>query len=101
MRLVLAPRAEEDLDDLWVYIATESGSEPTATRVLRSVADALLLIAKFPHLGRSRDLDLKSGYRSFPVNNYVIFYRIRPGVVQVIRILHGSRDVQELLGDAN
>jgi hypothetical protein len=41
-----------------------------------------------------RDTDLRPGLRSFPIANYVIFYRVESdGSVLILRVLHGSRDL--------
>ncbi len=49
-------------------------------------------------MGRKRE-ELAPLLRSFPVGNYVIFYRPASGGIQIIRVLHGARDVSKLFGD--
>jgi len=44
----LARRAEADLDDIAHYIATESGSLDTATRVIEALTDRFLFLADGP-----------------------------------------------------
>lgn len=92
----LSPEAEFDLDDIWYYVATESGSIEIADRVIDSIGDRFLLLATHPHLGRSRDEDLRYGVRSFPVGKYIIFYRIENNTVLIQRVLHGSRNIEAL-----
>jgi toxin ParE1/3/4 len=96
MRLRVAPQANGDLDEIWLYLARESGSPAIATRVVNAITDAFGLLAKFPLMGRSREPDLGGNRRSFPVNNDVIFYRAKSGQVQILRVLHGSRDIQSV-----
>lgn len=43
-------------------------------------------------MGRRRD-DLINGMRSFPYQAYIIFYRITDTTVQIVRVLHGARDI--------
>jgi toxin ParE1/3/4 len=95
----LAPAAEASLDHLWYYIASESGSMQIADRVLDSLARRFVLLAGHPYVGRRRD-DIRHGLRSFPVGEYVIFYRIaaRKSVV-ILDVMRGSRNVKALLGD--
>lgn len=50
----LAPRAETDLDDIWYYVATESGSMETANRLIDTITERFLALANFPYLGHSR-----------------------------------------------
>lgn len=63
----VAPQAEADLDDIWLYVAKESASMETASRLIDSITERFLFLAGFPHAGRARDLDCGIGTRSFPV----------------------------------
>lgn len=47
----LAPRAETDLDEIWGYVAKESGSIEIANRLIDSITDRFFLLAGFPHSG--------------------------------------------------
>lgn len=92
----LAPGAKSDLDDIWYYIAKESGQTDLADRVIDAIAGRFLTIAMHPHIGRSRD-ELRPGLRSFPVGDYVIIYRVRDNDVLILHVLHGRRDIGRLL----
>ncbi len=48
-------------------------------------------------MGRSREDDLGPGRRTFSVNNYLIYYRIKPDLLEILRVLHASRDAQAVL----
>lgn len=37
------------------------------------------------------------GLRSFPVGKYLIFYRLIDGGLEIVRVLHGARDIENLL----
>jgi toxin ParE1/3/4 len=52
----------------------------------------------FPLIGRSRD-ELKKGLRSFVVRKYVVFYTIWQEIPVIIRVVHGSRDLEALFAD--
>jgi toxin ParE1/3/4 len=92
------PQADSDLDNIWRYIAVQSGSYEIADRLIDSIVDRFLLLATHPHIGRARDEDLRPGLRSFPVGDYIILYRIQGGHVLILRVLHGSRNIHALLG---
>jgi toxin ParE1/3/4 len=94
----LAPQAEAELDDIWYYIARESHSIEIADRVVDAISDRFFLLATYPHLGRRRDEDLLPGLRSFPVGEYVIFYRVEAEDVLILRVIRGSRDIESLFG---
>jgi toxin ParE1/3/4 len=98
MGCIRSPQTDSDLDDIWYYVASESGSLEIADRLVDSIAEQFLLLAEYPHIGRRRDEDLREGVRSFPVRGYVIFYRVQDADVVILRVLHGSRDVKAQFG---
>jgi hypothetical protein len=46
-------------------------------------------------MGRLRP-ELAPHLRSFPIGNYVIFYRLTQEGIEVARVLHGARDIDAL-----
>jgi toxin ParE1/3/4 len=92
----LAPEAESDLDDIWYYVANESSSVKIADRLIESITERFFLLATNPHIGRSRDEDLRPGLRSFPVGKYVIIYRVENNEVLILRVIRGSRNIEAL-----
>lgn len=94
----LAPEVEAELDDIWLFVARESGSIDIATRVVENITQRFWLLARYPYLGRVRD-DLRSGLRSFPAGDYIIIHSVTPDdAVLILHVLHGSRDSASLLG---
>ena len=91
---VVSPRARADLDEIWDYVAEDSPS--AADRLLATFEEKLLLLAKQPLLGQSRD-ELRPGIRSFVVGRYVVYYQLADDRIRVVRVLHGARDVDALL----
>lgn len=89
-RLLTTPRAARDILEIGSHIAQDSGR--AADRLLRSIDAKLKLLARSPKLGRRRE-ELAPDLRSFPVAPYVVFYRHIHGGVQIIRVLHGARDI--------
>jgi toxin ParE1/3/4 len=92
MRIRLSPQARADLDEVWFYIANESGSEERATRIVAAITDKFALFARFPFIGKSFESVNRPNIRSFPVGSYVIFYSTRPAEIRILRIIHASRD---------
>ena len=88
-----APSADSDLDDIWYYVATESGSAERADRFVTFLTERFYLLSQNPYIGRRRD-DLRPGLRSFPVLQYVIVYRVEDEDVVILHVLHGSRDIE-------
>jgi toxin ParE1/3/4 len=92
----VSPRAEADLDDIWLYVARESGSIDVASRLIDSITHRFLLLADFPHAGRLRDDDFGNGTRSFAVGEYVIVYCVIGSDISILRVVHGRRDLEDL-----
>jgi toxin ParE1/3/4 len=91
----LAPRARADLDEIWHYIAVESGNEAAANRIVDLIAERFPLLSEWLRLGRVHN-DLRRGLPSYPVGNYIIFYRIGRGGVVIQRVLHARREIRRL-----
>lgn len=87
-------QAKLDLAEIWSHIAEDSVR--AANRWLAVMLDQCRRMAEHPVAGRARD-ELGIGLRSFPVGNYVVFYRPLPDGIRVIRVLHGMRDLPEIL----
>ncbi len=64
--------AERDLDQIWIHIARDNID--AASRLVDELTARFVIIGSSPEIGRARD-ELKSGLRSHPVGNYVIYYR--------------------------
>jgi toxin ParE1/3/4 len=88
------PEADLDLDNIWYYVASNSGSTEIADRLIDSLIRRFFLLSSFPYAGRSRDEDLRPGLRSFPVGEYVIIYRIEDEDVVILRVMRGSQNIR-------
>ena len=92
--IVKLPRAKTDLVEIWDYIADDS--EARADAFIETIDQKFHALARRPNMGRLRD-ELAEGLRSFPVGRYVIFYRPIPEGVEIVRVLHGARDLDSIL----
>ena len=88
----LSPEAEAELDDIWLYVARESGSIEIANRLIDSITDRCWLLGQHTQIGRPRD-DLRPGLRSFAAGEYVIIYRIENEDALILHVMRGSRDI--------
>jgi toxin ParE1/3/4 len=91
---VITEPARQDLDEMWDWLAGRN--EPAADRLLDAILQRAQLHASQPLMGRPRD-DLRPGLRSFVVRPYVVFYRPVEGTIEVLRVLHGSRDTESIM----
>lgn len=95
VQLRLTEQAQQDLRDIWRGWAEYSGLE-LADRRLDEIETKFRLLLQFPNAGRIRD-ELQSDIRSYPAGEVVIFYRVAASVLEVVRVLHGRRDVESVL----
>lgn len=89
------PSARRDLGSIWDYISIES--EKRAYDLMRVIERTLLLLSERPEMGRRRP-EIDPEVRSFPVRNYVIFYQINVDGIEILRVLHGARDISDESG---
>lgn len=94
--ILIKPLAQADLLDIWNFIASDSFDK--ADQLLKKIDSQLKVLASNPGMGRKRD-SLAPSLRSFPVGNYLIFYRPINQGIEVIRVIHGARDIQSLFED--
>ena len=74
MPYLKAPAADGDLLEIWSYVSPNGLG--AADEFLDRFERAFELLAAQPFAGRARD-ELAPGSRSFPVGNYLVFYRVR------------------------
>ena len=58
------------------------------------------VLLAFPYIGRPRTFKLVAGIRSWRVpgfKNYLIFYRVKGEIVDVLAVLEGHRDLATIL----
>ena len=92
-RLLKRPEAENDLEEIWWFIAQDSPDN--FDRFLDRIQETCLTLTDFPKLGVSCE-ELKTDLRSRPVGNYLIIYFPLEDGVDIVRVLHGSRDIERL-----
>lgn len=96
VRYVLAPRAAQDLVEIWRYIKKQS-SVATADRVESAIRERIVFLSQRPGAGHFRKDLSKERVKFFPVYSYLIVYRADTRPLQIVSILHGRRDVERIL----
>jgi toxin ParE1/3/4 len=86
-------QAEQDLLEIWGSIARRSPAQ--ADRLTEAIDEKCRLVAQFPEMGRSRE-ELAPGGRSTLAGRYVVLYRAIDDGIEVLRVVHGSRDLPRL-----
>ena len=89
----LLREAEDDLLGIWLYIAEDD--QHAATRVLQSIDEKCRMLAENSKLGPARP-DIAPDMRYFVVGSYLIMYREIETGIEVVRVLHGARNLNAI-----
>jgi len=89
--LLISPEAEIDLLEIWLYIAEDSLEN--ADRFQDKLVSKARRLSESSEIGMDRP-ELGKGLQSFPVDRYLLYYRAIQTGVELVRVLHGSRDIQ-------
>lgn len=89
-RLVRSLLADEDLIDIWLWIAKDDPA--VADRVLDAIALRWQQLLAHPHSGVARD-DIGAGIRHLVIGRYLTLYRTTIDGIEIVRVLHGRRKV--------
>lgn len=93
-RLRFSEHAERDLFEIGAFIARDNPA--AAARFVATLERHCELLAAQPLAGRARD-ELAANLCSLTYGRYVIFYRALDDGIEVVRVLHGARDIRRLI----
>jgi toxin ParE1/3/4 len=94
--VTLSNQARQDLLAIWEYIAEDNFA--AADRVLDTLDERMQLLADQPFLGPARP-DIARDLRYLVSENYLILYRVTGDVAEIVRVLHGARNLRALFKD--
>jgi toxin ParE1/3/4 len=100
-RIVTRPRFSRDLVEQFAFIAADKLAP--AERFLKVAADSIERLADMPGIGRVWESPLPhlAGVRVYPMpsgfRSYLIFYRLLDGGIELLALIHGSRDLAAVL----
>jgi toxin ParE1/3/4 len=99
-RIIRSNRARRDVVEIGIYIGERNLA--AAKRFRKAVTAACRKLADVPYLGSECESDNPRLHglrtwtlRKFP--NHVILYRPLPDGIEVVRVIHGSRDMDTLI----
>lgn len=97
--VIKRPAAEEDIEECFVHIAEDNWKIGLAFLV--ALEDSLEGLAELPLLGkaiefRNKEVGKVRMWHVKGYDNYLIFYTVGKSNIDVIRVLHGSRDIDDL-----
>jgi toxin ParE1/3/4 len=91
------PQAEADLDSITDYYA--ANNPDAGIQLIDEITARCRQLANQPRQGRDRS-DLGAGIRSVVVRRHVVFFRRSASGIDVLRVLHGSREITSDMFDA-
>jgi len=89
-RILRTRESRVDYEEIWDYIALRDIA--AADRLIDQFDATLHVLASTPGMGREV-ADLAPNLRGFPVGSYLLFYRPIEDGIQLIRVVHGARDI--------
>ena len=98
-RVLVREQPWADLEEPGGFIAKDNPA--AAAEVVGQLRHSFELLARMPQLGRKvRKIKTTEELRMWlspAFRNYLIFYRELPEGVEIVRVLHGARDIQRIL----
>lgn len=92
---VLSPDAEQDLNDIWDFIAADSID--AADRWIQKLFGAFVALAEHPQMGHRREDLTAYPVRFWPVGSYLVIYRAGSESLEIVAVTQGSRDIPAFL----
>ncbi len=92
---MLSPDALQDLQEVWDFVAIDNAN--AADQLEDEFFNAFEKLARQPGMGHTRSDVTGRDVRFWPAGSYLIVYREGPPALQILAILHGARDVPEVM----
>lgn len=89
----IADAAREDLQKIWEYVAQHNPE--AASKLIKEITGKFATLRDFPKMGREQN-KLLINLRSLTVKDYIIFYQPSDDEIEILRVLHSSRDVESI-----
>jgi toxin ParE1/3/4 len=82
-----------DLKEIWKYLAEQN--VPFAHKFVMNLMQMFDLLSENPKMGTLRQTYIV-GMRSFPYKRYIIFYFPTENGIEIYRVIHDARDIDDL-----
>ncbi len=95
----LTPDAIDDLEAIWSFIFKDNPE--AADAVEEEIRSTCAMLAKEPLMGRVRPEVTTLPVRFWTVPrypNYIVVYKPDSRPLEIVRVLHGMRDIRRILG---
>ena len=91
-RIIITPAATRDLAAITDWLAEHSLN--AALKLYEDVDRVLHLLANYPLMGEEV-AELKAGLRRHTMGKYLLFYQPLSDGIELIRVLHGAREIED------
>ncbi len=88
--LLIAPAAKVDLNEIYQFGLRQWGQTQSIS-YLETLKEKLWALTEHPLMGTERP-ELLAGIRSLPIESHILFYRVAPSQIEIIRVLNGRQD---------
>ena len=97
--LKIYPSAQVDMEQIFQYIAVNLCNPTAALDQINDFEKAFEEVCAFPQSCPfvNNEYVKDKSLRKLIVNNYIAFYRIKDHEIQVVRVIYGMRNYEELL----
>jgi toxin ParE1/3/4 len=97
-KIILSPEAQMDLMGLCDYL--DASNPDVSMKFFDAARSTFVALARMPMIGQQYGASETQSLRKWRVKGfrqYLIFYRIKSETIEIVRILHGSQDVDSIL----
>ena len=96
--IIFSERAIKDLDGIVQYITEEYNDPKTAQKVIDKVLTTIKILEAFPKRGALLEniIQRKASQRFLACGKYYAIYDISESTIEILTIIHNSRDIQAL-----
>ena len=98
LELIVAPAAVQDLQEIGDFVAAKNPQ--AALRLSNQLREKAISLLERPFIGPKAGLRLFPDMRKLSSPPYLLFYRVTDLRVEIVRILHGARDVEAELSSS-
>lgn len=94
------PKAEQDLEEILLYIRVSAGHPLTAERIGQEIEAETLRLAEMPDTG-TRHPAAPAAWRYSRYKRWLIFYLPRTQGIEILRVIDAVRDLPRVLADSS
>ncbi|NEO84043.1 MAG: type II toxin-antitoxin system RelE/ParE family toxin [Spirulina sp. SIO3F2] len=95
-RFIIAREASRDLAAISDYFLEQSVD--AGERFVEKFGQKCQYLARFPYLGKSY-AHIDPELRGTPIMGYIIFYQIVDEGIEILRVVSGYRDLEQVFGE--